>query len=83
MRRQDRFNEHAAFMDALTDDGFVVAGGPLGGEDDAPRVLHVVDAPSEDAVRSRLAGDPWPESMLRLASVEPWTILLGGLRAAR
>ena len=83
MRRQDRFEEHAAFMDALTGDGFILAGGPLGSEDQAPRVLHIVEASNEEAVRSRLQADPWPESMLRLVSVEPWTVLLGGFRAAR
>src|SRR5919201_6907246 len=30
MRRQVRFDEHAAFMDALVEHGFVVLGGPLG-----------------------------------------------------
>jgi hypothetical protein len=37
MRRQDAWEEHAAFMDALADEGFIVAGGPLGSEDDAPQ----------------------------------------------
>ncbi|HZZ00053.1 MAG TPA: YciI family protein [Candidatus Baltobacteraceae bacterium] len=83
MRRQPRFAEHAAFMDALTEEGFILAGGPLGGEDDAARVLHVVNAPNEDAVRSRLNEDPWPLSMLQLASIERWTVLLGGFGAAR
>lgn len=70
-------------MDAVTESGFILAGGPLGSEDEAPRVLHVVEAANEEAVRLRLGGDPWGEDMLRLASIEAWTVLLGGLRAAR
>ena len=35
MRQQEKWDEHATFMNALIDDGFVVLGGPLGnGEDD-------------------------------------------------
>ena len=30
IREQDGWDEHARFMDALVDDGFVVAGGPVG-----------------------------------------------------
>lgn len=33
MRRQAQWEAHAAFMDTLEDEGFVVAGGPFGGED--------------------------------------------------
>lgn len=83
LRRQRQWDEHAAFMDALADEGFIVAGGPLGDEDRAGRILHVVDSPNEDAIRARLAMDPWAGSMLKVASIEPWTVLLGGVRAAR
>jgi len=30
MRQQEQWEKHAAFMDALADDGFVILGGPLG-----------------------------------------------------
>lgn len=83
MRRQQQWDEHAAFMDKLADDRFILAGGPLGNEDSAPRIMHVVDAPNEDAVRSRLATDPWANGMLRIVNIEPWTVLLGGFGAAR
>ena len=79
LREQDGWDEHAAFMDALVDDRFVVLGGPLG---DGPRVLLAVFAEDEEAIRARLAADPWHPTMLRIASIEPWTILLDG-RAAR
>ncbi len=66
-------------MDALVDDGFVVLGGPLGGERE---ILHAISAPSEDTVRERLAEDNWHRNgMLRVTSIEPWTILLDGRRA--
>jgi uncharacterized protein YciI len=79
MRQQDRWVEHAAFMDAMEQDGFILAGGPLGGEDDAARVLHVFDAPDEGAIVARLDDDPWTAmGLLKTVSIEPWTVLLGG-----
>jgi uncharacterized protein YciI len=79
MRRQAEWDAHARFMDALVDEGFVVAGGPLGGEDDAARVLHVVSAPEASAIDTRLAQDPWTAMrLLKTVSIEPWTVLLGG-----
>jgi uncharacterized protein YciI len=81
MRRQAEWEAHAAFMDGLADEGFIVAGGPLGGEDDAKRILHVIAAPDAAAVEDRMAEDPWtPMAMLRTVSIEPWTVLLGGFR---
>ena len=81
MRRQDDWDAHAAFMDALEESGFIAAGGPLGGEDDAARVLHIVVADSVEAVEARMAADPWtPKGLLRTVSIEPWTVLLGGFR---
>jgi hypothetical protein len=42
-------------------------------------VLHVVVAPSADAVHGRLAEDNWTQNgMLETVSVERWTILLDG-----
>ncbi|HLK41771.1 MAG TPA: hypothetical protein VKV34_00400, partial [Thermoleophilia bacterium] len=70
---------HAAFMDALVDDGFLVLGGPLG---DEHRVIHAVEAASEAEVRERLARDPWSGSHLEVTAVEPWTIRLDGRRRA-
>ena len=76
MRAQDGWDEHAAFMEALADDGFIVAGGMLADD----RALHVVEAASEEEVRRRFVEDPWPEEMLNVASVTPWEVLLGRLR---
>ena len=62
-------------MDALTEEGFVVLGGPVG-EGDGEDAVNVVEADTVEAVRARLSEDPWGEDMLATRSVEPWTILL-------
>jgi uncharacterized protein YciI len=77
LEEQSGWDAHAAFMDALVDSGFLVLGGPLS---DEHRVVHAVEAESEDAVRAVLAGDPWSGSHLRLHSIDPWTIRLDGRR---
>ena len=70
-RKQDGWEEHAAFMDGLVDRGFVVLGGPIG-EGDGKSVLLVVDAPDEEAVRAGFAEDPWLDGMLEIVSLRPW-----------
>jgi uncharacterized protein YciI len=76
MREQALWNEHAAFMNALAADGFVVLGGPLGAGEE---VLLIINAASEAAARARLDADPWTSAgLLEIARVEPWTILLDG-----
>ena len=81
-REQAGWDEHAAFMDALADEGFAVLGGPIG-EGDGEIVLLVVAAGDEDAVRARLAEDPWMEAILTIASIRPWTIWLRATAAER
>jgi uncharacterized protein YciI len=72
-REQDGWDEHAAFMDGLVEDGFVRLGGPL----DEERALILVEAADEDEIRSRLAEDPWrPMGILETAEIQPWTIWL-------
>jgi hypothetical protein len=75
LQGQSGWDEHAAFMDALVDDGFIVLGGPLADED---RVAHAVEAPSEAAIRERLAADPWSGSHLVVDTIDSWTIRLDG-----
>jgi len=77
LEEQSQWEEHARFMEALVDDGFIQLGGPLGDG----RVVHVVQAGSEDEVRERLAADPWSGSHLLLEAVEPWEIRLDARRA--
>jgi len=78
LEEQSDWLAHAAFMDELVEAGMIVLGGPLG---DEHRVVHAIEAESVDAVRATLARDPWSETHLRLATIDPWTIRLDG-RAA-
>ena len=75
LESQTAWPQHAAFMDGLVDEGFVVLGGPLS---DEVRVVHAIEAISEDAVRRRLAADPWSGTHLEIESVTKWTIRLDG-----
>jgi len=75
MESQHQWVEHAAFMDDLVVSGFLVLGGPLW---DEVRVVHAVDAESEQAVRSILANDPWSDAKLVIDSIDAWTIRLDG-----
>jgi uncharacterized protein YciI len=78
LREQEGWDEHAAFMDGLVRDGFIVLGGPLSDRE----ILHAIRADDEAEVRARLAQDNWARNgMLRIISIEPWTILLDGLGA--
>jgi uncharacterized protein YciI len=80
LEEQSGWPAHAAFMDGLVDDGFIVLGGPLS---DEHRVVHAVEAESEEAIRARLAEDPWSESHLQIDAIEPWTIRLDARRRGR
>jgi hypothetical protein len=62
-------------MDGLVGDGFTILGGPLA---DEHRVMHAIEAESEDAVRATLARDPWSETHLHIDTIEPWTLRLDG-----
>jgi len=77
-REQLAWGEHAAFMDGLTDDGFVILGGPIG---DGEQVLLAVEAADEQEIRARLGGDPWTSmGLLRIGRIQPWTVWLDGRR---
>jgi uncharacterized protein YciI len=75
MEEQVGWDGHAAFMDQLVDDGFLVLGGPL---EDGVRTAHAVEAESADAIRKVFARDPWSESHLLVDSIDEWTIRLDG-----
>ncbi|MGZ4551500.1 MAG: hypothetical protein ACXVYC_17265 [Blastococcus sp.] len=77
-REQPGWDEHAAFMDRLVADGFVVLGGPIG---DGEEVLLAVEAADEAEIADRLGADPWaPTGRLLIGEVRPWTIWLDGRR---
>ena len=73
-REQPYWDEHAAFIDQLVEEGFILLGGPL--PDEGGAVL-VVRAGSEAAVRDRLGRDPWyAHGILALHSVRRWDIFI-------
>ena len=74
IREQRAWTEHAAFMDGLVADGFILFGGPLG---NGQQTLHVVEAQDEDQVHRRLAEDPWARAgLLEVGSIQPWALWL-------
>jgi uncharacterized protein YciI len=76
---QPAVNDHAAFMNGLADEGFVLFAGPLAGsEHDRIRVLLIAEAASETDIHRRLADDPWARTQrVVTTSVELWTLLVG------
>jgi uncharacterized protein YciI len=75
MREQKRWNDHAAFMDALAEEGLVVLGGPLG--EGERRFLLIFNAESEKSIEARLTADPWTKTgLLKICKIESWEILL-------
>ena len=81
---QPGLNDHAAYMNALGEEKFVLFAGPLAGSEHGRlRVLLIVNADSEADVHRRLADDPWSRAdRLQVASVEPWNLLVGAQRMA-
>jgi len=78
---QPEWPAHAAFMNGLKAEGFVVLGGPLEGTSE---VLLIVRAEDEPEIRSRLAADPWSgNDLLRVVRTAPWTLRLGSLEDTR
>jgi uncharacterized protein YciI len=74
IRDQDAWDEHAAFMDGLVEEGFIILGGPVG---EGEQTLHVVEAADETEIEARLAEDPWASAgLLRIAAIEPWALWL-------
>jgi uncharacterized protein YciI len=78
-REQSGWTEHAAFIDALSERGRIPLGGPVGDVDGQHAVL-VVEGGSENEARALFADDPWMNSILRIESVEPWTLWIGADR---
>lgn len=71
--------DHAAFMNALADEGFVLFAGPLAGtESGRLRALLIVNADHDDEIRRRLAEDPWAHTdRLVITRIEPWDVIVG------
>jgi uncharacterized protein YciI len=78
MEGQSQWAAHAAFMDALYEQGFAALVGPLEGTRDA---LLVLRAPSAPEVVERLASDPWTiNGLLVTKQISPWQLRLGTLK---
>jgi len=73
LEEQLGWEDHAAFMDKLVDDGVILLGGPLS---DEVGTAHAVRASSEDEVRATFGRDPWSGSHLVIDSIDRWTIRL-------
>jgi hypothetical protein len=77
IEEQDDWQTHAAFMNALVHEGFVLLGGPLEG---TPDVLLIVRTSHVEHIMNRLADDPWSRNgLLRITHVHPWSLRLGSL----
>ncbi len=73
-RQQPFWDEHAAFIDQLVEDGFILMGGPLVDEGGS---LLIINAEDENEVREILKNDPWAQhGILKLESVKRWQIFI-------
>ena len=73
-RQQPFWDEHAAFIDQLVDDGFILMGGPLVDEGGS---LLIINAEDESEVKETLKNDPWMQhGILKLESVKRWQIFV-------
>ena len=77
-REQPFWDEHAAFIDQLVAEGFILMGGPLVDERELPHgALLIVNAKDENEVREKLKDDPWFEKgILKLETVKRWQIFI-------
>ena len=77
LETQDGWTAHAAFMDGLVDNGFVLLGGPIVGTRDVCLGVRANDAAEIEAQPTQ---DPWRhQGLLVDVSIQLWTIRLGHL----
>jgi uncharacterized protein YciI len=73
-REQPFWDEHAAFIDQLVADGFILMGGPLVDEGGS---LLIFNAEDENEVREKMKNDPWLErGILKQDSIRRWLIFI-------
>jgi uncharacterized protein len=73
-RQQSHWDEHAAFIDQLVAEGFILMGGPFEEEGGA---MLIVNAEDETEVREKLKNDPWLEhGILKQESIKRWQIFI-------
>lgn len=77
MRDQDGWDGHAAYMDGIFEEGFLLLAGPIEGD---RHTLWLVEAGSEGEIRKRMAEDPWAANgMLTPIRIERWDIVMDRL----
>jgi len=75
LEEQVDWKAHAALMNGLHAEGFVLFGGPLEG---TRNVLLIIRAKDAKETETRLAADPWtPNDLLCIKQAVPWTLRLG------
>jgi len=78
---QPEVGDHAAFMDDLAEDGFLLFAGPIGDDNGRFRALLIVQADEAAEISTRLADDPWARARrLEVVSAEPWKVIVGAAR---
>jgi uncharacterized protein len=77
-REQPFWDDHAAFIDQLVAEGFILMGGPLVDKRGMPHgALLIVSAEDENEVREKLRNDPWFErGILKLERITRWEIFI-------
>jgi uncharacterized protein len=77
-REQQFWDEHAAFIDQVVEEGFLSMGGPLVDQDGLPQgALLIVNAQDENEVTQKLKNDPWfQRGILKLESIKRWQIFI-------
>ena len=73
-REQPFWDEHAAFIDRLVAEGFILMGVPLVDEGGS---LLIFNAEDENEVREKMKNDPWFEQgILKLECIKRWQIFI-------
>jgi uncharacterized protein len=76
IRAQAGWDPHAAYMDRLVEQGFIILGGPIDGKPDEVALL-AMQADTAEHIQMIFDADPWIVSgVLRLASIQAWTLWL-------
>jgi uncharacterized protein YciI len=77
LEEQEAWDAHAAFMNSLEKEGFIVLGGPL---EESSDVLLIARTETSNEIVQRLSADPWTRlDLLRVTRIAPWTLRLGSL----
>jgi uncharacterized protein YciI len=73
-REQPLWDEHAAFIDQLVAEGFILIAGPFVDEGGSMLIVNANDA---NEVRQKLENDPWMKhGILKPESVKRWQIFI-------